>query len=128
MALYCAVSKLQVVFMSSPSVSCDKARQSDAPTPSVQWLTIEPSQSGQRIDNFLISLLKGVPKSRIYRLIRKGELRVNRKRVKAVYRLQSGDMLRIPPLRIAERDTLPRPSAALTNLLQEGLLYEDQDI
>ena len=128
MALYCAVCMYQVVFMSSPSVTSDKARQSGAPAPAVQWLTIEPSQSGQRIDNFLISLLKGVPKSRIYRLIRKGELRVNRKRVKAVYRLQSGDMLRIPPLRIAARDTLPQPSAALTSLLQEGLLYEDQDM
>lgn len=62
-------------------------------------LTVEADQQGQRIDNYLVKRCKGVPKTRIYRALRKGEVRVNQKRVKADYRLVSGDVLRIPPLR-----------------------------
>lgn len=109
-------------------VSSDKQAQPGTPAPAVQWLTIESAQAGQRVDNFLITLLKGLPKSRIYRIIRKGELRINRKRVKPEYRLQSGDQLRIPPVRLAERGELPGPSAGLTRLLQDALLYADDDL
>lgn len=62
----------------------------------IQHLTITNDHSGQRLDNFLMSRLKGLPKSRLYRIIRKGELRVNKKRVKPDYRLQDGDIIRIP--------------------------------
>ncbi len=68
----------------------------------VSWLEITEHQHGQRVDNFLFRLLKGVPKSRVYRIIRKGELRVNKSRVKPDYKLQRGDMLRIPPIRAAQ--------------------------
>ncbi len=65
--------------------------------------TIDADHDGQRIDNYLFTQLKGVPKSRIYRILRKGEVRVNKGRVKAVYKLKSGDVLRIPPIRVADQ-------------------------
>ena len=65
--------------------------------PTIQYLTITSDHAGQRLDNFLISRLKGLPKSRLYRIIRKGDLRINKKRVKPDYRLQEGDIIRIPP-------------------------------
>lgn len=114
--------------MNPTSVSSDKQPHPGTPAPAVQWLTIESGQAGQRIDNFLISLLKGLPKSRIYRIIRKGEIRVNKKRVKPEYRLQSGDLLRIPPVRLAEREELPTPSTGLARLLRDALLYADEDL
>lgn len=70
----------------------------------VQFRDIDDNHDGQRIDNYLFTLLKGVPKSRVYRILRKGEVRVNKKRVKAEYKLQSGDRLRIPPIRIEPKD------------------------
>ena len=64
-------------------------------TPSVQFNTIDSDYSGQRLDNYLLRELKGVPKTRIYRALRKGEVRVNKGRVKADYRLQPGDIVRL---------------------------------
>ena len=69
----------------------------------VRFVDIDEGNHGQRIDNFLITALKGVPKSAIYRILRKGEVRVNKKRVKPVYKLQSGDTVRIPPVKVAEK-------------------------
>lgn len=69
----------------------------------VQFWTIDADHNGQRIDNYLFTQLKGVPKSRIYRILRKGEVRVNKGRVKAVYKLKSGDVLRIPPIRVSDK-------------------------
>ncbi len=68
-----------------------------------QFIKISADHHGQRIDNFLFTLLKGVPKSRVYRIIRKGEVRVNKGRVKAEYKLKSDDLVRIPPIRVAEK-------------------------
>ena len=65
---------------------------------------IDDSAADQRIDNFLLRLCKGVPKSHIYRILRSGEVRVNSRRVDASYRLRNGDAVRVPPIRIAERD------------------------
>jgi len=64
---------------------------------SVQFWTIDNDHAGQRIDNYLFTRLKGVPKSRIYRILRKGEVRVNKGRVKAEYKLLPDDIVRIPP-------------------------------
>ena len=75
-----------------------------SPFDKVQFWTIGADHAGQRIDNYLFTQLKGVPKSRIYRILRKGELRVNKGRVKAVYKLKCGDVLRIPPIRVSERN------------------------
>lgn len=71
--------------------------------PKVETLCIDEDAAGQRVDNFLIRHLKGVPKTHIYRMIRSGEVRVNKGRVGADTRLQSGDVLRVPPVRISER-------------------------
>lgn len=72
--------------------------------PGVHFVAITAENAGQRIDNFLRTQLKGVPKSMIYRIVRKGEVRVNKKRVKPEYKLEEGDEVRIPPVRVAERD------------------------
>ncbi len=87
---------------------------------SVTWTEIDEGSCDQRIDNFLCKHLKGVPKSHIYRILRSGEVRVNKKRVDQTYRLQLGDQVRIPPVRVAEpqqRDYVPA--------LEFPILYED---
>jgi len=71
-------------------------------TPQVMYLEIDDASDGQRVDNFLTKVLKGVPKAHIYRLIRSGEVRVNKKRVQADSRLAIGDLVRIPPVRVAQ--------------------------
>lgn len=73
---------------------------------SVKMLTISEDESGQRIDNYLLAKLKGVPKSLIYRIVRKGEVRVNKGRIKPEYKLQTGDIVRVPPVRVAEKTIL----------------------
>lgn len=90
---------------------------------SVNWVTVDEGGVGQRIDNFLVKILKGVPKSRIYRLVRSGELRVNSKRVDADYRLQDGDRLRIPPIRTAQ--PAEKPAGPVEARLATCVLYED---
>lgn len=93
---------------------------------SVTWVSIGEEAAGQRIDNFLIKHLKGVPKSHIYRLIRGGEVRVNSKRIAADYRLQMEDKIRIPPVRLAQK-----PQAAVATgrkgdeRLQKAIIYQD---
>ena len=80
----------------------------------VRLLVIDAEQEGQRIDNFLKTQLKGVPKSLIYRIVRKGEVRVNKKRIKPEYKLVAGDEVRVPPVRVAEENALP--SAKLSSI------------
>jgi 23S rRNA pseudouridine955/2504/2580 synthase len=90
----------------------------------VHSLAVDESGAGQRIDNFLVRRLKGVPKSHIYRILRSGEVRVNSRRVKPDARLAAGDVLRIPPLRIAASDaTAHKPSPRPIAL---PILYEDE--
>ncbi|GLP97896.1 23S rRNA pseudouridine(955/2504/2580) synthase RluC [Paraferrimonas sedimenticola] len=93
----------------------------------VQFVEVDAEYQGQRIDNFLRTRQKGVPKSLIYRVIRKGEVRVNKKRVKPEYKLQPGDLVRIPPMRVAERDAPELPSASLNKVsqLESCIIYED---
>src|SRR5579872_295096 len=92
---------------------------------SVQYTTISDDYAGQRIDNFLITRLKGVPKTRIYRILRKGEVRVNKKRIEPSYRLQAGDLIRIPPVQLAESGLPKVPSHSLIKILSDRILYED---
>ena len=94
--------------------------------PNVQFLTISEDEAGQRIDNYLLSKLKGVPKSLIYRIVRKGEVRINKGRVKPEYKLQVGDVLRIPPVRISEKEQ-PQISNKLNkvNQLENQIIFED---
>jgi len=85
---------------------------------------IGEEKAGQRIDNFLMTYLKGVPKSRIYRICRKGEVRVNKKRIKPDYRLQEGDDVRIPPVTVVDRSQA-RPHDAVLDRLKKTILFED---
>ena len=93
----------------------------------VQYLTVDPEYQGQRIDNYLIRVLKGVPKSQIYRILRKGEVRINKGRIKPHYRVQTGDQIRVPPIRTAESAT-PRVSQRSIADLEQAILYEDKRI
>ena len=98
----------------------------DSPVTAVQLLEVAPELAGQRIDNFLRTQLKGVPKTLIYRILRKGEVRVNKGRIKPEYKLQAGDVVRVPPLRLAERDE-PAPLAqGLLERLEAAIVYEDK--
>ena len=92
----------------------------------VQLLEVAPELAGQRIDNFLRTQLKGVPKTMIYRILRKGEVRVNKGRVKPEYKLQAGDVVRVPPLRMSEPDE-PQPLAqGLLKRLEDAIVHEDK--
>lgn len=98
-------------------------------TPAVKMVAIADDEAGQRIDNFLRTQLKGVPKSMIYRILRKGEVRVNKKRVKPEYKLEAGDEVRIPPVRVAEREEeVVSPKLQKVAALSDVILYEDDHI
>src|SRR5689334_15135435 len=88
---------------------------------SVTWNDVGEEQAGQRIDNYLIRQLKGVPKSHIYRILRSGEVRVNSGRVGPEYRIQAGDRVRLPPVRVAQSPSA-MPSA---RKIEVEILYED---
>lgn len=99
-----------------------------SPKNPVRILEIQPEQTGQRIDNFLLSHLKGVPKSRIYRCLRRGEIRVNKSRIASGYRLQQGDQVRIPPLRVSHPSTKEPIAQSLLRQIEDSLLHEDEDL
>ena len=94
----------------------------------VQWLEVDAEHAGQRIDNFLFTRLKGVPKSCVYRILRTGEVRRNGGRVKAQDRLEAGDRVRLPPVRVAERDAPSLPLNALRARIEPRILFEDDDL
>lgn len=91
------------------------------------WQEVDDSAQGQRIDNYLLRILKGVPKSHVYRILRSGEVRVNSRRIEPTYRLQTGDKVRLPPVRTA------LPAAAKASLrpgpaFSGTVLLEDEDL
>jgi 23S rRNA pseudouridine955/2504/2580 synthase len=92
----------------------------------VRQVEVGDAAAGQRIDNFLLAQLKGVPKSLVYRILRRGEVRVNKGRVKPSYRVAAGDQVRLPPLRLGLEKVPPRPSKALAAQLDQAVLYEDE--
>ena len=96
----------------------------DSPGPAVSWIEVDETAERQRLDNFLVARLKGVPKSHVYRIVRSGEVRVNSGRVAASHRLAIGDRIRVPPIRVAEREAGPAPAAAL----ELPVLFEDDYI
>jgi len=101
-----------------------EAPPGEAGSPSVRLLTVDADSAGQRLDNFLLRLLKGVPKTHVYRVIRSGEVRVNRGRAGADTRVAAGDLVRVPPVRVAA----PRRSdeAALAPAREFPVLFEDE--
>ncbi|MES2049371.1 MAG: RluA family pseudouridine synthase [Pseudomonadota bacterium] len=100
----------------------DTLRQASQGPAKVQLLTISEEEAGQRIDNYLLRICKGVPKSHIYRVLRSGEVRVNKGRIDQLYRLQVGDVVRVPPIRMAEKQENHVPGAEFT------ILFEDSHI
>ena len=94
----------------------------------VRFLEIDVDSSGQRLDNYLTRVLKGVPRTRLYRALRKGEVRVNKGRVRPDYRLVAGDMVRIPPLHQPEPGARPAIPRYWSELLTRRLVYEDGDL
>ena len=111
--------------MNSPATSLPSPRGPKSP---LTLRTVTSEEAGQRIDNFLMRHFKTVPRSRVYRLLRKGEVRVNRKRVDAEYRIQAGDEVRLPPVRI-EADAEPgRPSSSLLELIERAVIFQDRHL
>ncbi|QLF95016.1 23S rRNA pseudouridine(955/2504/2580) synthase RluC [Pseudomonas sp. ABC1] len=98
------------------------------PTSGVQMLEVAPEFAGQRIDNFLRTQLKGVPKTLIYRILRKGEVRVNKGRIKPEYKLQAGDLVRVPPLRLSEANEPAPVAQALLERLEAAIVHEDKGL
>ena len=118
----------------TPSKSISKLRNfpmtaatSDNPFTGVQTLEVGPERDGQRVDNCLATLLKGVPRSMIYRLLRTGQVRINGKRAKPDTRLAAGDLLRIPPVRVAEREDAGAPPPSMLKQVTDAVIFEDRD-
>ena len=93
--------------------------------PKVRFITIDKEDAGQRIDNFLLRTLKGVPKSHLYRLMRKGEIRVNKKRIKPVYKLGVDDVVRIAPIRVSDKTNTVSTGLNIVANLEKQILFED---
>jgi len=100
----------------------------NAAAPKVVRVTTGADEAGRRLDNFLLTHLKGVPRAHVYRLIRSGQVRVNSKRVQASYRLVSGDEVRVPPVRQPEATNAPPPSRLHTDWIEALVLHEDTDL
>ena len=95
---------------------------------SVKYHTVTPNEAGQRIDNFLMKQFRQVPKSVIYRIVRKGEVRVDKKRVKPEYKLSLGEEIRIPPVQLEERPPASEASEGLLEALDNAVILEDDHI
>ena len=109
-------------------------KKSEAPAkktenaPVVVFETVDEDSANQRVDNFLLSRLKGVPKSHVYQILSSGQVRVNKKRVEASYRLQPEDVVRIPPVRIAAKAPTPRVRIPENTTLVPRILFEDDSL
>lgn len=103
-----------------------KTDMTDTPKPQVRFITIDSEDAGQRIDNFLVKTLKGVPKSMLYRLLRKGEIRVNKKRTKPEYKLVDEDIIRVAPIRVSENTNTVSTQLNVVANLEKQILFEDE--
>jgi len=103
--------------------------QMEAGVPKVQHLQVKANAVGQRLDNFLLNQLKGAPKTLVYRIIRKGEVRVNKKRAKADTRLQLDDLIRVPPIRLSQKAAETPVGKSLRELLLgDAVCFESPDV
>lgn len=109
-----------------PQASQSTTSTGTNPALEVKWLTVDEESAGQRLDNFLIRHLKGVPKTHVYRIIRSGEVRINKGRASADTRIENGDVVRLPPVRIsdkvAEKAARPAPGREFPLLLEDDAL------
>ena len=109
------------ISMSIPKDSENRSR--------VSIVTAAEGDAGQRVDNFLMRQWRDVPKSRVYRLLRKGEVRVNGKRAKPELRINAGDQIRLPPVKMEADPGTPRPpSKSLQAVIVAAVIYEDADV
>lgn len=106
-----------------PSSQTERGQPDSRPSPQTQFVTITDEEAGQRIDNYLLRVCKGVPKSHVYRILRSGEVRVNKGRIDQLYRLVEGDVVRIPPVRLAERAVSQAAPGA-----EFAILHEDAQL
>ncbi len=104
------------------------AEHTDTTSGHVRLVTVLSEDSGQRLDNFLQRQLRGVPRTRLYRAMRKGEVRVNKGRTRGEYRLEAGDVVRIPPLHESSKDALARIPRRVSEDLAGRIVYEDADL
>lgn len=95
---------------------------------SVQWLIVDPELAGQRLDNFLMAQLRGVPRSKIYRIVRKGEVRVNRGRVRPDTRLKAGDEVRIPPVIRPVKAPVAVPGSRVQGVMEGAIIFENPEL
>jgi 23S rRNA pseudouridine955/2504/2580 synthase len=114
--------------MTANDSSLSSSPLSDSSSVSVSFIEIDSDQAGQRLDNFLMARLKGVPKSRIYNIIRKGEVRINKGRTKPDYKLTAGDLVRVPPVRVTPKATTPKPSNVMVKTLEAAILFETEGL
>jgi len=121
----CYAAEYTTVYACCQPLSSIKPQKS-----AVRIVEITAAEGGQRVDNFLISRLDGVPRTRVYRIIRKGEVRINRKRCKPDYKLQPGDQVRIPPLLLvdSEKPARSRPPEQLLRRLEQAVLFENEHL
>ncbi len=103
------------------------ANSADPVSVGVQLVKVDEDRDGQRIDNFLSGRLKGVPRSLIYRILRTGQVRINGRRAKPDVRLNAGDEVRIPPVRVAEREDPGQPARGQMNRVEDAIVHEDRD-
>jgi 23S rRNA pseudouridine955/2504/2580 synthase len=119
--------KAEIVKLSEPK-SAPKGPKSPGAKSAVELRTISADEAGQRIDNFLMRHFNTVPRSRVYRLLRKGEVRVNRKRVEAEYRIVAGDEVRLPPVHIDRTGEVGQPSSRLQELIERSVIFQDKHV
>lgn len=100
----------------------------DTDAAAVRHLEVGPGENGQRIDNFLLRELKGVPRSHVYRLLRKGEVRINGRRARPEKRLEAGDVVRLPPVRVAAEEAPARVPDPVLAMVRAAVIHEDERI
>jgi 23S rRNA pseudouridine955/2504/2580 synthase len=100
----------------------------ESPKSGVRYVEAAEGDVGQRLDNFLMRVFRAVPKSHVYRVLRKGEVRVNGKRAKPETRVALGDRIRIPPIRIDTEPQQSKPSSSLQNFVSTTIIHEDRDL
>lgn len=122
-------NRITITVRLAPLQTADSLMTVSPAPPGVRHLRITDLQAGQRLDNFLLRELKGAPKSLIYRILRTGEVRLNGGRVRPEHRVQVGDVLRLPPLRLEERPSGPRQvPPELARRLRAAVVYEDHEL
>lgn len=111
----------------SAAITADSPAGSGA-SAKVSHVEAGPGDDGQRIDNFLLRILKDAPRSLVYRILRSGEVRVNSKRVGPDYRLVEGDRIRVPPVKLKPREQTDSPSRSLRDFIASAVIYDDRDL